>query len=76
MGIIDKAKAFAHVGATKAGRKATDAGAKGAHHAADAATDAASKGAAKLNSAADNLKDDSAGSGNESTTGPDGGTAR
>jgi hypothetical protein len=75
MGIIDKAKAFAHVGVTKAGRKATDAGAKGAHAAADTATDAASKGAAKLNDAADNLGDSSASSGSQ-TERTDGGNAR
>ena len=53
MGILDKAKAFAHVGVSKASRTATDSAVKGAHLAADAA----SKGAAKANEAAGRLRD-------------------
>ena len=53
MGILDRAKAFAHVGVTKAGRAATGAAAKGVNLAADAA----GKGAATANEAAGKLRD-------------------
>ena len=53
MGILDRAKAFAHVGLTKAGRAATGAAAKGVNLAADAA----GKGAATANEAAGKLRD-------------------
>ena len=53
MGILDRAKAFAHVGVTKAGRAATSAAAKGVNLAADAA----GKGAASANEAAGKLRD-------------------
>jgi hypothetical protein len=71
MGIIDTAKAFARVGAGKAGRLAAGTAAKGAHHAADAA----SKGAAQLNKAAGQLRDARTGRDDEPTRGAGGGGA-
>ena len=53
MGFLDTVKAFARVGASKAGSAATGTAAK----AANAAGDVAAKGAASLNKAAEKVRD-------------------
>jgi hypothetical protein len=72
MGIIDKAKAFAHVGVSKAGKAASDTAVKGAHLAADVA----SKGAAKANEAAGQLRDAKKGRDDQPSGPQDGGSTR
>ncbi len=60
-GVVDRARAFTRVGLNKTRRTTTTAAARTVHKAADAA----SEGAARLNRAADELRDESTGAGDD-----------